>query len=97
MKDLIIMSLRAQREYVSTHIQGKGSVYYKEMMDYLLSRVMAFDDYVQELVVIQGAFEQLTLSNQELKYKKMALQHTIDVVSCAFTRFTPSIPAHYED
>lgn len=92
MKPLVLECLQAQKEYVTKHIDSpKGKLYYNEMMDNIQRVVQSFDNYYGPLFVLEMSFAQMRESwfslNQELKYKKLALQHTTDVIVSLNKRF----------
>lgn len=92
MKDLILVSLQAHREYVLSRIENaEGKVYYEEMMDNIKRFVQSLDNYYLPVFVLELAFSQLRNQrfslNRELKYKKLALAHANEIITCINRRF----------
>lgn len=92
MKQLILESLQAHRDFVISRIESeKGKVYYQEMFETIQTYVQSLDNYYMPIFVLETAFSQLRKAplslNRELKYKKLALQHATDVIVCINKRF----------
>lgn len=92
MKPLILECLQAQKDYVVKHIDSaKGKLYYNEMMGNIQRVVQSFDNYHGPLFVLEMSFSQMRESkfflNEELKYKKLALEHATDVIVSLNKRF----------
>lgn len=92
MKDLVLISLDAHRDYVVSKIESKvGRLYYQEMMETIRHFVLAVDNYYLPVFVLEHSFAQLRESplslNRELKYKRLALEHATEVMVSINKRF----------
>lgn len=98
MKDLILNSLLAHREYVVSHIQSaRNQKHYCEMFDDVISIYARFDNALPALLCLSQTFEKLSIPkhsfNQELKYKSLAIEHSLDVICSIMERFEGKLHA----
>lgn len=94
--ELIIQSIEAHREYVLNHIKSeKDQSYYNDMINTVISILQTYYNdpslYLSHLLTLETVFKDLQLPrfsfSNEIKYKKLALEHVIDVIFCIHKRF----------
>lgn len=98
MKGLILISLRAHKQYGLSHIKSqKDQQYYSDMMDYLEAIVISYDNFIGPILVLEQTFSSLEehalCLNREVKYKRLAIAHVGDIIISISQRFNGKLYA----